>query len=88
MVGKRKLTQNINNQILECGSVAARLALGVSQTGDRWEPRAVRVVCKGGTLGDITRVSKQKMNESDSLGYKREMKFASTHIKIGCAFST
>lgn len=86
--GKRKLTQNINNQILGRSGAAARPALGMSQTGERWEPRAVRVVCKGGTVGDIARVSKQKMNESDSLECRKETKLASTHIEIGCAFCT
>lgn len=35
--GKRKLTQNINNQILKCTSVAARPALGMSLAGNRSE---------------------------------------------------
>lgn len=58
-VGKRKLTRNINSQILECPSVAAFLALGRSlqSAGKPW-PSCV--VCKGGTLGDIAQVSKAK----------------------------
>lgn len=42
-VGKRKLTQNINSQILKCTSVAARLALGMSLAEDCWE--AAYFVC-------------------------------------------
>lgn len=59
-VGKRKLTQNINSQILECASVAARLALGESPAGAHWE--AVYFVCglQRGNFGGITRVSKTK----------------------------
>lgn len=57
--GKRKLTRNINSQILECPSVAALLALGRSlQTAGKPWPSCV--VCKGGTLGDIAQVSKAK----------------------------
>lgn len=59
-VGKRKLTQNINSQILKRTSVAARLALGMNLAEDRWKLRTSRVVCKGGTLGDIAQVSKTK----------------------------
>lgn len=88
-VGKRKLTQNINSQILKCTSVAARLALGMGLAEDGWE--AAYFVCglqRGNFWGISHKSAGQKMNESDSLEYGKEMKFASTHIKIGCILHT
>lgn len=57
-VGKRKLTQNINSQILKCTSVAARPALGMSLAEDRWE--AAYFVCglQRGNFGGY-RISQQ-----------------------------
>lgn len=82
-VGKRKLTRNINSQILECPSVAALLALGRSlQTAGKPWPSCV--VCKGELWGISHKSARQKMNESDSLGYGKEMKFAFLHIRVGC----
>lgn len=84
-VGKRKLTWNINSQILKCASVAAWLALGMSLAKDCWEAAVLHVWFAKGELWGISHKSaRQKMNEFDNREYGKEMNFASMHIKIGC----
>lgn len=56
-VGKRKLTRNTNRpnfRVSQCSSSPGSW----QEPAERWKPRPPCVVCKGGTLGDITRVSR------------------------------